>query len=68
MKKKTKKQREADEGIRWLWTIGGAVTGYVIAELVLRGQPHPWHWLATLLMGAITYLGIMLRQNLQRRA
>ncbi|MHB8626399.1 MAG: hypothetical protein ACYDBJ_02750 [Aggregatilineales bacterium] len=70
MKQKSKKgQRigQLEQGDRWLAGIVGALGGYFAAEILLRGHPHPLHWLATLAIGALSYGGMVLRQRFKHR-
>ena len=35
----------------YLWIFGLAMMSYVVARLLLDGQPHPYHWTAGLVGG-----------------
>ncbi len=38
----------------YLWILGLGFAGYIfVGELVLRTRPHPFHWLAGLVGGAV---------------
>jgi CHASE2 domain-containing sensor protein len=37
----------------YIWAFGTGITGYVIARILLDGQPHPWHWASGIAGGLI---------------
>ncbi len=41
----------------YLWTIGLAMSSYVVARVVLDGSPHPYHW-GSGIVGGLLGIGI----------
>lgn len=37
----------------YVWAGALGLAGYVVARIVLDGQPHPWHWASGLAGGAL---------------
>jgi hypothetical protein len=37
----------------YMWAFGLGIAGYIIARILLDGQPHPWHWASGLAGGLI---------------
>ncbi len=59
---KSRKRRLAQTRKEWpaivyLLAFGLAILSYVVARIVLDGQPHPYHWLSAL-AGGIAGMGI----------
>lgn len=58
-RKHPKKGRDAKEWplVVYLWIIGLAILGYIVARIGFYNSPHPIHWLSGL-AGAIIGIGI----------
>ncbi len=54
---KTASTSEDKKGKEWpavvyFWSFGLGILSYVVARIVLDGQPHPYHWMSALI-GAV---------------
>lgn len=49
---KAKSTKEGWPLVVYVWIIGLGLIGYLLGEIALATQPHPYHWLAAL-MGAV---------------
>ncbi len=56
-KPKAPQPRKEWPAIVYFWTFGLAILSYVVARVVLDGQPHPYHWLSAI-AGAAAGMGI----------
>jgi len=58
--KKTKSRKPAKRQdwplVVYMWAVGLALLSYIVARMALNGWPHPYHWLAGLLGGAVGIL------------
>jgi CHASE2 domain-containing sensor protein len=37
----------------YIWAFGMGIAGYILARILLDGQPHPWHWFSGLAGGLV---------------
>ncbi len=51
-RKRLKAPRHEWPAVVYFWGFGLAIMSYVVARIVLDGQPHPYHWLSALAGGA----------------
>ncbi len=56
-KRRAPKSRREWPAIVYFWAFGLAILSYVVARIVLDGQPHPYHWLSAI-AGAVAGMGI----------
>jgi len=50
----TSEEKKSKEwpAVIYIWSFGLGVLSYLIARVVLDGQPHPYHWMSALI-GAV---------------
>ena len=52
--------RPGARGEEVIGAVIGALVGYIAAEAILTPFMHPLHWLTSIIVGAVSYVGVLL--------